>query len=145
MPSGYTSLLSMTTGVRDYSSVKAICFDVDGTLYDQRELRVRMAGLILRAWLCRRITLRQIRTLSLYRKYTEQVRHCKTQPDIEDYILRHTAESNRVTTDEVREVVENWIHIAPLPLLRRVAYRNLATILGHFKERGYRLGVLSDY
>src|SRR3546814_9318166 len=56
----------------DWSSVRLVVFDVDGTLYRQRPLRLRMAAALVADGLRRR-SLSTIRALGAYRRLREEL------------------------------------------------------------------------
>ena len=128
------------------TSVKAVIFDMDGTLYRQASLRRAMAVRLVRAHLLRpRHGLRMVRVLSAYRRAQEDLRATAGQTDLADAQLRLAAERTGVDQDEVARCVEHWMDAAPLPLLARFGQPGMSDALHTLRSWGLRLAVLSDY
>jgi FMN phosphatase YigB (HAD superfamily) len=126
---------------------KAIVFDVDGTLYDQRPLRRAMAARLIRH--ATRAPLRNWRTILVLRAYRaihEQLRHSGPgTADLATVQIERVARHTGVNTEVVREIVRQWMEVEPLPLLATYARPGMASFVGMARARGIRLGVLSDY
>jgi FMN phosphatase YigB (HAD superfamily) len=126
---------------------KAIVFDVDGTLYDQRPLRGVIAARLLRH--AARSPLRNWRTILVLRAYRavhEQLRHAGPgTADLATVHIERVAMHTGVDSEAVREIVRQWMEVEPLPLLATYARPGIASFVGMARARGIRLGVLSDY
>jgi FMN phosphatase YigB (HAD superfamily) len=126
---------------------KAIVFDVDGTLYDQRPLRRVIAARLLRH--AARSPLRNWRTILVLRAYRamhEQLRHSGPgTSDLATVQFERVATHTGVDSEVVREIVRQWMEVEPLPLLAMYARPGIASFVGMARARGIRLGVLSDY
>ena len=127
----------------DWDCIDLVVFDVDGTLYDQRALRVRMA------WeLC-------LHTLSTFdftvpealRTYRE-LRENMGDEEIEDFeteLIRKTAASTGAPSHKVRAVVEEWIELRPLSHLAALRFAGLVELFSKLKRKGKSVGIFSDY
>lgn len=126
----------------------AILLDVDGTLYEQRPVRQRMALRLLAAALHSPIkTRREIRVLRAFRESLEQIRH---QPRQEgrtdsDLQLQLAAERSGVQTLQVREIVEDWMFQRPLALLGGFPMKGLHRFLRGAMQAGLPIGAYSEY
>lgn len=130
----------------DPARLRAIVFDVDGTLYAQAGLRRAMflelvRGHLLRPWQA----ISTFRILGAYRHAQELLRDQPIEGDLAAAQLRLACERAGAREPRVRDLVERWMEQAPLPLLRRFMDPDLPQLLRVAKERGLRLGVLSDY
>ena len=134
----------MTTfGPADWDSVRLVVFDVDGTLYRQRPLRIRMArDLALHA-----LTHRDLRTLAVLRRF-RRLREDLGEARVEGFAERlaaATAAGTGRTPAEVRAIVSRWIDRHPLPYLLRSRYAGLPELFAGLRRHGKVIGVLSDY
>ncbi len=130
-------------GPPDWDGVRLVVFDVDGTLYRQRPLRLRMArDLALHA-----LTRLDLRTLAVLRRFRER-RQALGEARIEGFaerLIAETAAGTGRTPDEVRAIVARWIDRHPLPYLRRSRYAGLPELFAGLRRHGKAIGVLSDY
>jgi HAD superfamily hydrolase (TIGR01509 family) len=130
----------------DLARLKAVVFDVDGTLYRQAPLRRAMALRLLRAHLFRPLRgLRTLRVIGAYRRAQEHLRDAPAGGDLATAQLQWAAERTGVDRSDVAACVARWMEEAPLDLLPRLVQPGLAALLGALRARGLRLGVLSDY
>ncbi|MBI4875352.1 MAG: HAD family hydrolase [Acidobacteria bacterium] len=122
--------------------LEAILFDVDGTLYSQRSLRLRLLPrLAARSALDPRL----LRVLRAHRRALESLRLAESSHPIPDRQFQLTARLAGVAEERVRAYVEEWFAAAPLPLLKRCIRPGLTELLEFARGRGIRLGVFSDY
>jgi putative hydrolase of the HAD superfamily len=127
----------------DWESVSLVAFDVDGTLYRQRPLRVRMAvNLLFDALLKRDMT--TIRVLTEFRRIRERLGN-EEVPDFARALLAETAAARSLPEDDVRSIVADWIDRRPLPYLAAYRYPGLVELFGGLRRRGKSIGILSDY
>ena len=133
------------------ASLRAVIYDVDGTMYRLRSMRMMMALQLGLAMLGRPFkTRREVRIIRAYRKCQELLRDRPAPPgadaaDQDDPQLLAAAEKLGLETDEIRPVVTDWMQRRPLrvlPLCRRQAV--LDTIRA-VHAAGVRQGVYSDY
>ena len=131
----------------DPSRLKAIVFDVDGTLYGQSGLRRAMLLTLLRAHLVRPWTgFNTFRILGAYRRAQELLREQGAPPgDLAAAQLALACQRAGAPEAVVRALVAQWMEEAPLPLLPRFMDPSLVPLLRTARERGLRLGVFSDY
>jgi putative hydrolase of the HAD superfamily len=130
----------------DARRVKAVIFDVDGTLYRQAPLRRAMAVRLLRAHLLHPIRgLGTMRALSAYRNAQEHLRAEPGDSDLNGAQLRYAAERTGLDPDTIAADVTRWMDTAPLELLPRFVQPDLEDLLQSLRAWGLGLGVLSDY
>jgi len=130
----------------DLASVRAVIFDMDGTLYRQAPLRRAMAVRLVRAHLVKpKQGLRTVRVLAAYRHAQEELRTSSGHTDLAGAQLRLAAERTGVDQQEVARCVEHWMDAAPLPLLARFGQPGMSDSLRALRSWGLRLAVLSDY
>jgi putative hydrolase of the HAD superfamily len=130
-------------GPSDWSDVRLVVFDVDGTLYRQRPLRLRMMrDLALHALVQR--DLGSLAVLSRFRHRREQMGEARIDGFAERLVAETAAASGR-SADEVRAIVSRWIDRHPLRYLRACRYAGLPELFAGLRRHGKAIGVLSDY
>lgn len=129
--------------------IRAVLFDVDGTLYRQPPLQVLMAGELATApWLQRAPwnVPRLWTSLSAFRRVREELR-ALGRADEPLARLQYTRAAMRasVPVAEMEAAVEEWIYRRPLKYLPRVVRAGTADLLSSLVNRGVKVGVFSDY
>jgi len=130
--------------------LKAIVFDVDGTLYRQEPVRRAMLARLVRAHLDRPLAgLRTLRWLHAYRKAQERLRGEPGEPtdggDLADRQVRLACEWTGAEPEALRSCVRRWMEQEPLTLLRPSLRDGLPALIAAATRRALRLGVCSDY
>lgn len=128
----------------DWQQIHLVVFDVDGTLYDQRCLRVKMLRELLGHCLRHPGDLRVLRLLSRYRRCREELADGEAE-SIADLQYRGPAERLGLAPAEVRRTVEDWMQQRPLEHLRPCRYAKVADFLAALRARQKTVAVLSDY
>ena len=127
----------------DWQSVNLVGFDVDGTLYSQRRLRLamlqEMAGEVLRSR-----SIRFVQFLKSYR-HLRELAGSAFADNFEQGIVARTAAANRCSEERVREVVLEWIHERPLKHLPACRYAGVSALFAGLKASGKSIGIFSDY
>jgi len=128
------------------AGLRAIIFDVDGTLYDQSALRREMALRLLRGHAGHPIRgLRTLRILRAYRKGQERMRLGEASGDLAEAQIRFACERTGFERAEVAGCVARWMEQEPLFCLKRFIRPGLLDFLKVCRSRGLKLGALSDY
>lgn len=129
--------------------IRAVLFDVDGTLYYQAPLRLLMAG-ELGALSCARHAPWNVprlwRMLSVFRHVREDLR-ALGRPDEPLARLQYTKAAERagVPVKDMEAAVEEWIYRRPLKYMPRVVRVGMAEVLSGLVARELRVGAFSDY
>ena len=127
----------------DWDNVHLVVFDVDGTLYRQRPLRVRMARDILLHTLLKR-DLNVIAVLAKYRRIRERLGD-EEAIDFETALIALTATATANSPDRVRAIVSEWVEQRPLGYLAACRYPGLSELFAGLRRSGKSIGILSDY
>jgi putative hydrolase of the HAD superfamily len=127
-----------------WDGFRAVMFDLDGTLYDQRALRRCMLKELLTYAPFRPSHWMDMWALLRFRKERERLAEAKAQNVLERQFAI-VADQLRLSPDRVKSVVNEWIDVRPLKHLRAVRRRGIETFFGELRRRGIRIGVLSDY
>ena len=129
-----------------WNNIRAIVFDVDGTLYPQRPLRARV--LLELAWYAARNPssgFRALKILRAYREAHELARLGQHSGSARELQLRLASELCGERDDFVERTAREWFEQRPLKHLPKCLRPDLADFLREARERGIRLGVVSDY
>jgi putative hydrolase of the HAD superfamily len=129
----------------DPRALKAVVFDIDGTLYRQGPLRRAMLFRLLAAHAVRPMAgWRTFAALRAYRHAQEQLRG-DLSGDVAAAQVKLACERARMDRAIVAETVERWMEREPLAILRRHLQPGLVEFLDVCRLRGLRLATLSDY
>src|SRR6201984_3286290 len=127
-----------------WPGVKAICFDLDGTLYRTSQLRLRMLKLLIGEYLNGRLKGRELRTLRAYRRSREQARSFP-RPGIDAYTIEMAVKHCGLTKEEIDRTVERGMFHAPREVLVKSRNPELRQMMERLRGRGYRLAVYFAY
>jgi HAD superfamily hydrolase (TIGR01549 family) len=125
--------------------IRGVLFDLDGTLYRQPPLRLAMTAELATLPLRRPFSFStEIKALKSYRRAHEALRSGGFT-NVARNQIEMAAQSSRLSTERVEQLVREWMHERPLKYLRFVKARGLTALLRWLASRNIRLGVLSDY
>jgi len=129
----------------NFTRVRAVLFDLDGTLYRQAPLRALMALELAVLPLYRPFGARlEWRALQAFRHAQERLRGAvdALPPGTQ---LELAAADSGLPVARVRTAVDEWIMSRPLKYLPLCRATGLGALLGTLDRAGLRAGVLSDY
>jgi len=126
-----------------WPEIKAVIFDVDGTLYDQRGLRKRMIFELMAYYFIHPFRLKELKILYVFRVQRENYNEFNTGIEEDQYIL--AAKISRTSPDRVRYVVRKWLLDAPLRHLKDYLYQGVSELFNNLKKRGITTIIFSDY
>ena len=123
--------------------MKLVVFDVDGTLYRQRALRLLMLRELLQHCVMT-ATMKPAQVLSTYRSIREKLGEAEVE-GFEALLVARTARQTGCTHATVVSIVSEWMEHRPLRHLASCRYPLLPELFSGLKLRGKIIGVLSDY
>jgi phosphoglycolate phosphatase/putative hydrolase of the HAD superfamily len=127
--------------------LKAIVFDVDGTLYDQTQVRLAMVRRLL--MFCARHPVQGLQTVRILREFRlAQERLRKLTDSVAEMGLAQEAETARrldLSIEVVRQCVMRWMEFEPLDTLRSARRDGVVETVAAARRRGLKLGICSDY
>jgi putative hydrolase of the HAD superfamily len=130
-------------GPSAWDGIRLVVFDMDGTLYSQARLRVRMArDMLLHAVSTRSVDV--IAVVRAYRRIRERLSE-REAPDFETALVAETAAATGRSAHDVRSIVDEWIERRPLPYLAACRYPGLAELFAGLRRQAKTIGILSDY
>ena len=127
----------------EWASVKLAVFDLDGTLYDQRAMRLRMAAMLAGHSLAS-FDLQLPRIIAAYRRIREELAEEEVEA-FEPRLIEKVAARFGRSEAKVAAVVSEWMEHKPLPLLRACRFDGVAELFHGLRRTGRVIGVLSDY
>jgi len=131
----------------DPVSIDAVLYDVDGTFYSLRWMRLIMAFHLFRAFLINPFRMpRTLRIISAFRQAQEHLRY--EGGDLEtDQIdqLTWTASKLQMDVRDIKPVITLWMEEKPLAFMRRIANLNVIEMIRILYRAKIRQGVYSDY
>lgn len=127
----------------DWRRIRLVAFDVDGTLYDQKPLRLRMAARLGLHCLAG-ASLRSAGVLKTYRRLREDMAEAETE-DFEHALVGAVARRHGVAPGIVRTLASEWMEIRPLSALAACRFPHVDTLFERIRTSGRDIGVLSDY
>jgi phosphoglycolate phosphatase/putative hydrolase of the HAD superfamily len=139
------SVTNSALPVSERFAPRAIIFDVDGTLYDQRTLRLKMLATLVKAHALRPAEgWRTASVLKAYRRAQEDLRHSPHENPAARQAEIACAKTGS-TPLFVQQCVERWMETEPLAFLPACIRPGLLGFLDACRGRGLRLAALSDY
>ena len=126
-----------------WDEIDLVVFDVDGTLYDQRRLRLAMLGLLL-ADALRTRSLGTMRTLRTFRRVRESLGDAPAEAFMQEQYAR-TALRHGTRAEEVERLATEWLERKPLPMLAACRYPHVDSLFAALLRSGRQVAVFSDY
>ena len=130
-------------GTFDWAGVRLVAFDVDGTLYSQPRLRLRIA----REMLIDAVIRQSLEAVTIVRAY-RQIRERMAEREVADYegtLILETARAARQLPERVRGIVDEWIERRPLRHLEACRYPGVFELFAGLRRNGKVIGIFSDY
>src|SRR5882724_11377743 len=127
----------------DWRDIRLVAFDVDGTLYRQRPLRLRMGrDMVLHA--VAKCDLNAISIVSAYRRIRERLA-AEEVVDFERVLIAETAKTTSISPERVRAIVSEWIDMRPLRYLKGCLFAGVPQLFAGLQRASKRIGIFSDY
>lgn len=130
----------------DWSRIALVVFDLDGTLYDARRLRWRMAAWLL-ADALRQRSGRVLRGLAAFRRMREALGDAGLRREVDFLRLQYRLPAQQVgcRPGELQAWVEDWMERRPLRHLAACRRPGVRALFDALQAQGKRVAVLSDY
>ena len=126
--------------------IRAVLFDLDGTMYRQKPMRALMAMELITLAITNPLRAPvSWRVLSEFRKAQETLRGQETPGGAAIAQLELTARRTGLSRDEVDTIVAEWMLERPLKHLPRCRAEGLLPLIDFLARRGIKMGVFSDY
>ena len=135
---------AFTNNNMDLKKYKLMIFDIDGTLYDQKQLRKKMILDILLYYFLRPHKLHELKILKIFREERERKKGYISE-DLENDQYLWVAEKTKFSIDLIRNVINKWIFVRPLKHLLNCRYGGVESLFLYLKKRNIKIGIYSDY
>jgi len=122
--------------------VSAVAFDLDGTLYPNYSLNIRLLPFLSKHW---PLLAAFARARSIIRRRQEQSPGA-VLPDFYDYQARLTAKLLHAPPERIREKIERLMYQGWEPLFLKIKlFPHVREVLAAMRAAGLKLGLLSDF
>ncbi|MBR1524112.1 MAG: HAD family hydrolase [Lachnospiraceae bacterium] len=125
------------------SGYELIIFDMDGTLYFQRGMQIRMAMRLIGHALLNKKGLRDLSLILKYRKLREKWDSSKAIDDAELFVL--LSQQTGTDKDVIEGIIRKWMFDDPMDVVRECSDRKLIDVIGRLISVGKQVCVYSDY
>ena len=126
----------------EWSRLNGYILDVDGTLYSQRTMRLKMLGRLLRFFCIRPYRLRELFALYLFRKLREKQ---EWKAASFEALYREIGERLFLPAERVETCIRRWMFESPLDILSASAYRDVISFVNAQHRAKKRIIIYSDY
>lgn len=127
----------------DGRQIKLVVFDVDGTLYSQSALRLRMLSELLVLALSAQGR-EQLKIIATYRR----LRETYAERELEGFdtaLVAETAVATGCKPEAVRATIAEWIYRRPLRHLKACVFPGVLELFQSLKTTGKTVAIFSDY
>ena len=116
--------------------IKAVAFDIDGTLYPSSSLFIRLVPYIIR----------HFRFYLHYNKVRRIMHKTAPLPDFYEYQARLMAEARGKSAAESRELIQKIAYDGLKPYFERIKpFKHVTDVFKTLHEKGYKIALLSDF
>ncbi|MDR0316449.1 MAG: HAD family hydrolase [Treponema sp.] len=123
--------------------IEAVAFDLDGTLYPESSLNVRLVPFILKEW---RLLWNFGKARDLIRAEQERSSPLPPSSDFYDHQARLVAQISDADPQLVKERIERFIYRGYEPHFRKIKlFPHVVHTLAALRGAGLKLGMLSDF
>ena len=136
-------MMTSTFTPADWRDVHLVAFDVDGTLYRQGPLRLRMGRDMVLHTVAKR-DLNTISVVSAYRRIRERLA-AEEVVDFESVLIAETAKATSMSPARVHGIVSEWIEARPLRYMRNCLFSGVPQLFAGLQRAGKKIGIFSDY
>lgn len=123
---------------------KVIVFDVDGTLYDQKKLRIKMFQKLISYYLLHPWMLKDLLILKEFRKQRE-LKADEGADDLANSQYKWVSKRMGLPIERVFRVIHRWIYCEPLKYLGKYKYPGLDILMDEIRKKGMLIVIFSDY
>lgn len=132
------------SGAVNWTGVKVVIFDVDGTLYNQKGLRKRMLFSLLSYYFKRPHRYRELMILKHFRSERERL-SSNHGPDLQSSQYHWCANKGGYPLSLVRKTVDHWIFDYPNQFLKRYMFPGVASFFRSLRSASIKTAIYSDY
>lgn len=134
-------MTEISTMKKRMSCYGLILFDMDGTLYFQRPLRLEMGARLASYYLLRPHRIKELLALKKYRQLRERVGGAFDPVSL----YEEAGQGYHMTADRTEAVIQRWMYRMPYRILKKYRDDGLWALIRILQEEGIRTAVYSDY
>ena len=120
-----------------------IVFDMDGTLYFQKSLQIRMACRLIKHAAFHIRGFKELRAVLNYRKIREKWDVGKSMD--EDGIFKEVSVKTGLKEKDIKDVIDRWMFKEPLRAVKASKDKRLADVINALLSDGKNVCIYSDY
>ena len=124
---------------------KLVIWDLDGTLYFQKEFRLKMAMVLIQKLVFSPKHWKDAFVILKYRKLREKWDASDVGEGLEERQYAETGKSFRMSGIQVKQTITKWMLEEPLLHLKAYRDEKAAWIICNLQEKGIKTVVYSDY
>ena len=128
--------------LKNGKKLRGVIFDVDGTLYNQKAVRKKMAIRLIGYYFTHMIRWRELFGIYVFRRLRERKEiGCIS---FEDQI-KIAGEKAGLDTEQLTKAIEKWMFNVPLDLIKRYQYLGVVELIKELKKKNIKIIIYSDY
>ncbi len=131
--------------MKNLAHFQLIIWDLDGTLYYQKEFRCKMAKVMIKELCFKPKRWKELFLVLYYRRLREIWDISDVAPDLETRQYQKAGEKFGFSTDIAKKIVENWMQNIPLYYLGEFRDDTAAEIILKLQREKKKVVVYSDY
>ncbi|WP_207420130.1 HAD family hydrolase [Desertivirga brevis] len=124
--------------------IKAVIFDVDGTLYEQSRLRKKMLFILLKYYSLRPWRFKELQALYHFRIEREK-RPGYSCEDLENEQYTWCSDKVNLKPEQIKQLVDRWMFNVPNQYLPGCVFPGIKELFGILKGMGLKVAIYSDY
>lgn len=128
--------------IKTINNKKVFIFDVDGTLYSQRKMRMRMAMKLAVHYSLHFFRYKELKAISTFRKIRETAEFKETTMEQQ---IEYAANKCKIDYSKAKAAIEKWMFVVPLDIMEKCAFKDLIEFIKSFQGNGKELVIYSDY
>lgn len=131
--------------MKPLNTYRLILWDLDGTLYFQKEFRKKMALVLLQELCLKPHKWKELLVILKYRSLREHWEKEDTGADLEQRQYEKTGEAFGMEAKKVEKIIHYWMHQKPLEYLYQYRDENAVKIIQRLQKEEKMVTVYSDY
>ena len=128
--------------IQTISNKKVFIIDVDGTLYSQPKMRMRMALKLAVYYSLHFFRYKELRAISTFRKIRESDEFKSTTMEQQ---IKYASDKCKFDYQKAKTTIEKWMFVIPLDIMEKCAFKDLLEFIRSFQESNKELVIYSDY
>jgi len=132
---------------KSFDEYELYIFDLDGTLYYQRQLRFVMAKRLACFYITHPLRIKELFIVKKFREVREKWTDTESDAgkSIDEAQYEYVAEKMGVSYEKVHSVIQKWIYDNPLDAVAKSKDEKLSQIIARLENAGKRVVIFSDY